>query len=461
MKVLLVSPASKNEGHGFWDFQFTSFLRGSPVRVNPFLALPTLAALFPEDATVKIVDEYVSEIPFAEEWDLVGITSNTALAPRAYEIADRFRAKGCQVVLGGMHPSLLPDEAAEHADCVVIGEAEVAIPDLVSDWTMGSLKSRYTGAGYYDLSSPTNPRWDRVDLNAYSSVPIQTSRGCPYDCEFCTVKTFFGRKYRWKPIKAVVDEISTLLELGKNTLFFVDDNFLANRPRAMRLLAEVARLNVTFYSQVTLDLADDAELLEALASAGCKRVVIGLESLSNINLRQMKKGKIYRAETYSEKVRRIQNGGIEVQGSFMFGYDEDDPSVFQKTAEFIRETGMSIPILAIMTPHPGTDLCTRLEAENRILTRNWNLYDCTHVCFQPARMSPEELQEGYDWIRREVFSYDAIFERLESLWGSWNDKGLRHWDRISPLLVNLEAHSAAYGGPPFHESSVPKKAENR
>jgi len=408
--------------------------------------------LCPKEADIRIVDEYVEPIPFEEEFDVIGITANTCLAPRAYEIADAFMERGQTVVLGGIHPSLIPDEAKEHASSVVIGEAENTFPNLIDDFRRGKLAPIYRSEKHVDLASSPLPRWDLISTGSYSNLMIQSSRGCPYDCEFCSVKAFLGRKYRWKPIDAVMAEAKALEIFGKETLFWADDNLVANRKRILQLLKEINPLQIRFFAQVSIDLANDEELLSALARSGCKRVIIGFESLDQATLKSMKKGRSYNADLYEEQIRRIQATGIEVFGSFVFGFDGDREGVFEKTAGFIQNTGMSVAILNILTPYPGTDVYHRLEAEGRILNKDWSRYDGTKACFQPANMSPEELEEGYDWVRNRVFSYDSIFQRLEKLYRLWNETGVRKWDRISPILVNLESHAAAYGGPPFERS---------
>ncbi|MFB0562713.1 MAG: radical SAM protein [Candidatus Lokiarchaeia archaeon] len=439
MKLELISPKSSSAENGreLWDGKFYSLLYGVNKYSSAFLALPTIAALTPQDIEVSITDENIEQIDFDKHVDLVGVTCSTWLAPRAYEIADEFRQRGISVVLGGIHPSMLPNEAIEHADAVVIGEAENVWRNLIEDFRENKLQPFYKSSESPELENLPIPRWDLLKNRKYFYHTIQTTRGCPYDCEFCTVNAMFGRKYRYKPVKDTIKEVETLLDIEKKLFFFVDDNFIGNRKHTKELLRELIPFKIVYFAQVSLNLAKDGELLSMLVESGCRKVIIGFESLVNANLRQMEKDKSYKAEQYAEDIMNIQSFGIEIQGFFIFGYDFDDETVFEKTIDFINSTNLAVPILSVLTPLPGTRLFRRFDKQGRLLYNNWKKYDGRHVCFKPKLMSPEALQNGYNWAMQQVNSYDSIFKRLREVWNLWNKNNVRLQDRITPIIVNL------------------------
>jgi radical SAM superfamily enzyme YgiQ (UPF0313 family) len=439
MKLELISPKNSptENGRELWDGKFYSLLYGVNKYSSAFLALPTIAALTPEDVEVNITDENVEEINFDKDVDLVGVTCNTWLAPRAYEIANEFRKRGVTVVLGGIHPSMLPYEAIQHADAVVIGEAENVWRNLVEDFRKNKLRPFYKSSELPKLENLPIPRWDLLKNKRYFYHTIQTTRGCPYDCEFCTVKAMSGGRYRYKPVKDTIKEIETLLDIEKKLIFFVDDNFIGDKKHAKELLRELVTFKIVYFAQVSLNLARDDELLSLLAESGCRKVVIGFESLVSDNLKQMGKDKSYKVEEYAEDIMKIQSFGIEIQGFFIFGYDFDDESVFEKTVNFIKCTNLALPNLSVLTPLPGTRLFRRFDREGRLLYNDWRKYDGRQVCFKPKLMSPEALQNGYNWAMQQVSSYESIFKRLRGVWDLWNKNNVRLQDRISPIIVNL------------------------
>ena len=466
-KLELISPKSSltENARELWDGKFYSLLYGVNKYSTAFLALPTIAALTPKDIEVGITDENIDQIDFDKHIDLVGVTCNTWLAPRAYEIADEFRRRGITVVLGGIHPSMLPYEAIEHADAVVIGEAESVWSNVIEGFRENRLRPFYRSPELPKLEDLPVPRWDLLKNRRYFYHTIQTTKGCPYDCEFCTVKAMSGGRYRYKPVKDTIKEMETLLDIEKKLFFFVDDNFIGNRKHTKELLRELISLKIVYFAQVSLNLARDEELLSLLAESGCRKVIIGFESLINANLKQMGKDKFYKVEQYTEDIMKIQSLGIEIQGSFMFGCDFDDETVFQKTVDFIKNANLCAVTLSILTPFPGTSLFRRFDKEGRLLYNDWRKYDGRQVCFKPKLMSPETLQNGYNWTLQQVNSYESIFKRLKGVWSLWNKNNVRLQDRISPIIVNLVINDVARSLPEathpeeFRESIVQKISE--
>lgn len=406
MKLLLISPisASKVLGSTF-VFKF------------PFLSLTTLAASTPEGVDITIVDERVDKIDFEKAYDLVGITVMTPLALRAYEIAGKFRKKGIKVIMGGMHTSALPQEALEHADSIVVGEGEKVWPKLIEDFKSGKLKQIYRADNFTDLERLHSPRRTLLNRSKYAPVEfIETTRGCPFGCNFCSVTKFFGGKYRTRPIEHVIKEIENFDLITKrfsikNVVFFVDDNIIGKREHAKELFRSIKPLNLNWLGQASINIAKDKELLSLAADSGCMGLLIGFESLSDSVLRNVGK-KTNIAPEYLEAIRKIHSYGIGILGSFMFGFDEDDVSVFERYWDFLKQSQLESVYLGILTPYPGTCFFEEYEKEKRILHYDWSRYDTSNVVFRPKRMTEKELMEGYLWAYKKSYSFYSIFRRL-------------------------------------------------
>lgn len=397
MRVLLVAPAWRR---CLWEDAKPLF---------PPLNLATVAALTPSGIDVRIIDESIEPIDFAAEVDLVGITSMTALAPRAYAIADAFRARGVPVVMGGMHPSAVPEEALEHADSVVIGEAEGQWPRLVEDFQAGRMQRIYRGKQRYPLAGLPQPRRDLWDPARYL-VPntVQTTRGCPFACSFCAVSQFFGRTFRHRPVEEVVREVASL---PGGPVGFVDDNIIASAAYARKLFRALIPLNIRWFSQGSLNLADDEELLDLAARSGCVGMFIGLESLTQANLECLGK-RVNRVERFRGAIEKIHRFGIAVEGAFIFGLDNDDAGIFKRTVDFARRCRLEAAQFSILTPLPGTPLFRELKEQGRIMNKDWSRYNFANVVYRPVSMPAERLQEGFRWAWRKFYSYPSILSRI-------------------------------------------------
>ncbi|NCC51321.1 MAG: B12-binding domain-containing radical SAM protein [Spartobacteria bacterium] len=406
LNILLISPIGRSVLGRAFCFKL------------PFLSLPMIAAYTPDDCEVRVVDERVASIDFDAEVDLVGITVMTPMSIRAYEIADEFRRRGRTVVLGGMHISALPDEALAHADAVVIGEGESCWPDLIADFRAGCLKPKYHSDRLIDLAAIRAPRWDVMDEESYVPVKlIESTRGCPFRCHFCAVAHFFGGKYRTKPVSAIVDQIASIKPLDtfwslKNVLFFVDDNIIGHRAHAIELLTMLKEHDIQWFGQASLTLADHDDLLELMRQTRCRGLEIGVESLSEDCLAEAGKGRVNKPDRYLKSIEKIHSYGIGIQASFIVGFEHDTTDTFAQIDHFIRQSKISVPYFSIMTPYPGTNLHKQMEAEGRLLHRNWEDYDTAHVVFQPKGMSIEELHEGYKWLWRKSYSLPTIVSRI-------------------------------------------------
>ena len=407
MKILLISPENKKSIYAYTKEDVKAFW-------FPKLGLPTIAANTPPDVEVRIVDECVEDIDFNVDVDLVGISVMTYLAPRAYEIAAKFRARGVKVVLGGIHVSMCPEEAKEHADSIVVGESEKTWPILVEDFRRGELKSLYEEKDLPKLENLPIPRRELFKPNSYWTTNcVQTSRGCPFACDFCTVTIFGGNQFRLRPIEQVIEEVK---RLKKGFVVFVDDNIAGNKAYAKQLFKALIPLKINWGSQASLTMARDPELLDLAAKSGCTALFIGVESISEENLAAANK-RFNKVDKYKEEFRRFHDYGILIQTGMIFGFDHDDESAFERTVEFLEENNIELAMFNILTPLPGTNLYKKMDAEGRIIDRDWSHYDGRHVVFKPKLMTPETLQEGFLWAYHKFFSYPSMIKRIvPSLW---------------------------------------------
>ena len=377
----------------------------------PPLSVLTLAASTPEDVEVSIVDENLEEIHYETNADLIGITVMTPQAMRAYEIADESRRRGKKVVLGGFHVSHLPEEALNHADAVVIGEGDRVWEEVVKDFQQSRLKRIYKDDKFVSLSEIRVPRRNLVKERGYLFTnTIQTTRGCPFQCEFCSVSSFFGRSFRTRPIPLVMEELAKLRQESL-FLFLVDDNLVGNRPYAKTLFQEMASLQFKWASHAPLSLVNDDELLKLASRSGCMALFVGFESLAQENLSLMAKKSNLEISPV-EAVKKFHDHGIGILASFILGYDHDTPDTFEKILDFCHRTKVDGALFPILTPYQGNLLRERLKKEDRILTDQWDLYDMEHVTFVPKGMPPEKLQEGFEWLNSSFLSWGSIFRRL-------------------------------------------------
>lgn len=425
MKAVLINP----RGHLFGkNERLSAFLAASPVMASfrrfwmaPCLGLLAIAAYFSDEWEISYTDENLREINFDEPCDLVCLSAMTAQAPRAYEIADAFRERGVTTVMGGIHAALLPEEAALHADVVLVGEGEVLFPRFLEDFRAGCCSRIYRegkGGVRFSLEECITPRYDLISAYDYPLINVYTTRGCPRRCSFCCASNVYGPVYRRKSNEQILTELMSVQAMfADRLLLFADDNLLVKRRESRELLQKMEVLGLRWIAQADISIADDPSLLRLMSRAGCQWVVVGLESVlpaglgtvDPLNFKTRYVGK------YRDKIAAIQDSGIGVYGTFIVGLDQDDKGIFEATADFILENRLYGSNITVPTPLPGTELRLQLERENRILTHDWAFYTLWDVVIRPKQMTVQELEEGLLRTYETVSAGDAADTKIRGM----------------------------------------------
>jgi radical SAM superfamily enzyme YgiQ (UPF0313 family) len=398
--ILLITPENK-EINRFRRKQVNNFIQ---------ITMPYLAGFIDEKKyKILLIDEYNQRIPLEDDFDLVAITVNTSNASHCYKIAEGFRSRGCRVVFGGPHATLLPEEAAAHCDHLIIGEAENTWPQFLEDFYEGNAKELYKSKGIPTLEGLPLPRRDLVKGRFFTRGAVFATRGCPYSCSYCNLKQIYFNSFRTRPIEEVIKDIKSI---DRKYFVFWDDNFFGDVEYAKRLMMELRKLNKKWAAQVTLERCQDEELLKLARESGCIYFFVGLESFSDTSLASVNKS-INNVEKYKKIIDLVHKNGISIQAGIIFGFDTDRREVFKTTLEACNSLGIDGVTVSILTPLPKTPLYDKFEGENRLLSRDWAYYNGkTRVAFVPEGMTPEELFEGYMWFRREFYSFKSIIKRL-------------------------------------------------
>lgn len=400
MKIKMILPALTEAKSPYWR----------PIKYSLFppLGLATLAAYCNPDDIVELQDEHVEELELNDSPQLVIIQVYITNAFRAYKLADHYRLKGAYVCLGGLHVTSLPEEAAPHADTIFIGPGEDIFPEFLRDYCNRCPKKRYVNARRSIADIPPVRR-DLIKRSLYL-VPnsIVVSRGCPHHCDFCYKDAFFegGKSFYTQQVDAALSEIDRLP--GRH-LYFLDDHLLGNQKFSEALFSGMQGMNRVFQGASTIDAILRGNLIEKAAAAGMRSVFVGFETLSHANLTQSNK-KQNLGKDYGEAIKRLHSLGIMINGSFVFGLDEDDRDVFKKTVDWAVESGLTTCTFHILTPYPGTRLFQSMEKEGRILHRRWDEYDTRQVVYKTVGLSAAELKEGYDWAYRSFYSWKNIYK---------------------------------------------------
>jgi len=435
-KIIFIEPKSPNL-HVFSQFPL------------PRLGVFILGAIVKEKGwDVEVIVEQSQKIDFEKirHADIVGISTITPTAPRAYAIADKLRSFGVTVIIGGPHVTFLPDEALEHADYVIRGEAEEALVSFLETWQNGKHFSEVSNLSYKaagtSIHNPLKPLSKPLDANPFPDfdlsksmkrkiagkaiIPVQTSRGCPFHCSFCSVTGMFGKAYRFRSTENVIEELHRY-NSKNNFVFFYDDNFTANRRRAKALLRRMIEEKFKFKwsTQVRVDIAKDPELVELMKKAGCHTLYIGMESVNPKSLKSMKKQQTVEEMVQAMQILRQQR--IHVHGMFVYGFDDDDWRTVKETVRFAKKAKFSSTQFMILTPLPGSEFYDQVTHENRIQFHDWALYDAHHAVFKPKRLSLFELQRAQIFSHSKFYSFIEVIRRAMSF--AWVEFGIAVYAR--------------------------------
>lgn len=403
MKIALLAPAGAMHRY---NGTFHKGLHYAPI------TLALLAAIVPKElnAEVKIYDETAERIPLELEADIVAITCITGTASRCYKYADYFRSRGITVIMGGVHPSLMPQEAMEHADSIIVGLGENSFPQALLDAKNNTLKKVYYQDGHVSIANRPLPRKDLLKKSKYITLnTVEAVRGCNHRCTFCAYPQAFGKAVYKRPVEDVINEIKSFK--GKEVVF-PDVNLIADIQYAKDLFTALIPLKKWWFGLTTTAIGYNDELIEIFEKSGCKGLLIGFESVNQETQQNINKG-VNHVSEYKKLMEKLHNHGIMVMGCFAFGSDEDQKDVFKRTVELCLEAKIDLPRFSIITPFPATDFYKSLDDEGRIVERDWSMYDVEHCVYKPKNMTPEELEEGIACAWKEVYSWKNIFKRLD------------------------------------------------
>jgi len=403
MKILLISPTRNPE------------VKKPKGIFMPQLSLHLIAGLTPEEHEVTIIEEEVEDIDYGTEWDLVGISCMTSTAPHAYAIADEFRKRGRKVVLGGIHPTILPDEAIKHCDSIVLGEVEGVWEELLKDHQKKEMKQFYKKSNpsltdYIPMTSLLKKRKRQFNI-----IPVLTTRGCPYNCEFCSVTNIYGKKIRHIPIENVV----RFIEDSRAKFFmFLDDNIIGDTRYAKELFTAIKPLKIKWVGQASMSFAQREDLMKMAQDSGCFALFFGLETVSETQAAKLQKS-IKEIKATEEAIKRIMDHGVHFHASLIFGFDDDTKNIFSETLDFLYRNRISTASMNVLTPYPGTQVFDRFKKQNRILSYNWLHYNHNTPVFVPKNMTAQELYEGRLNAVKDFSKIGASIQRLPFHLNNW------------------------------------------
>jgi len=379
---------------------------------SPLLAVAAILEDFFDE--MVYIDEEIEDIDWTQHFDMVAMSFMTQQASRAFVLAEKLKEKGVYLIAGGMHPTNSPEETIKYFDTVFIGEGEITLPQFMRDYLQKKPLRIYENKHEINMDEVPMPRYDLLKMDKYRTIPLQISRGCPHNCEFCASTKVYGPKYRHKSVGRVMQEIEIIQKLKPNPhIYFTDDNMLVKKDFAIELLDTLKDKKIRWMTHTDISVADQDEILKRLFAAGCRKLVIGFESIIPESLCTIEKWKYNRMQKYGEEIQKIQSYGIGVWGTFIVGLDGDDKSVFQRVVDFTLGNNLYGAMISVPTPFPGSSLYERLLKEGRILSLNWGSYTLWNVVVQPKNMSVEELKEGFRYVLSQIYSKEATEKRME------------------------------------------------
>jgi radical SAM superfamily enzyme YgiQ (UPF0313 family) len=399
------------------------------------MGLPLIAAYTPAGVEVEKVEDYFDEIPWDTDADVVGISAQVMMLKRAVELADGFRRRGKIVVMGGFLPTMHPEEVLDHVDAICVGEGDLVWPEMLRDIEAGRLRKTYKAERQIDVSTMPTPRYDLIRGGRFVSYPVQATRGCPYSCDYCSIIQFYEKTYRLRPVEHVIRDIKAT---GSRFIHFTDDNLMEHRRYAKELFRAMKGLGVQWISQVTINVAQDEELLRLAYESGCRGLAVGVESLSQKNLDGVQKS-FNHVDRFAKAFRTIQDAGIGVHALIVFGFPEDTRETFDETVDFLERCGVAIAEFFIFTPYPKTPAGKRVFDAGLITDHDLNHFRETYVVFRHPKLAPEEIVEGYWRAQRRFYSWRGIWRRLRC--GTFRDKAyhlvnnLNYWGKVRRGIV--------------------------
>lgn len=403
IRLMLIQPSGTI--HRYRVGTFPKSLRYAP------LTLTTLAALVPPELEfeIELVDEGVQRVDFEARPDLIAMTVITGTAKRGYAIADHFRRRGIPVVIGGVHVTLCPDEAAQHADCIMVGFGEETWPQMLRDFAQRQMQPRYRSFKPPELRGLPRPRRDLLKKDGYITIStLWATRGCLNDCDFCSIPATWGENFYMRPVEEVVAEAA---DLPGREFILVDPSPMEDPPYAKKLFKEIGKLNKRWFGLSTTKIGKDPELMKIVGESGCKGLLIGFESVNQMSIGSIAKDH-NSVEFYVDLVKKMHDHGMGVQACFVFGLDEDRPDIFRRTVDFCDRAHVDLPRFSTYTPFPNTEAYRRLSAQNRIITTDWTLYDVEHVVVRPVHMTADRLREGLHWAWEQAYRWPSIARRM-------------------------------------------------
>jgi len=421
VKLALISP--KGIGMGTAEYMATEQLYASMSNIDslkelmscpnsPLLTVAAMASRCFEH--IEYIDEEIEDIDFRKTYDVVGMSFMTQQATRAYELASKFKNMGAYTVCGGMHPTNLPNQTLEYFDTVFIGECENTWDTFVEDFKNGSPRRIYENTNAVDMKKTVMPRYDLLKINKYKTIPVQISRGCPHNCAFCASTKVYGPKYRHKSVEQVMNELDFISKLKQYpNIYFTDDNMLVQKDFSISLLTALKNKRINWMSHTDISVVDHPEILDLLHPSGCRKLVVGFESIVSESLESMEKWKHARMDQYAEAIQKIQEKGVGVWGTFIVGLDHDQKDVFQKVVDFTLNNNLYGAMISVPTPFPGSALFDQLEKEGRILTKHWGNYTLWNVVIKPKQMTVKELEDGFAYALKNIYSKEAAVKRSE------------------------------------------------